>query len=465
MTDPFIKRFDDRYTQSREYQFLDLLNQLHAPVPAVFSNDTQLGQIRMAHAGVTLHEWLQALPATSTGQSQALNALQQALSISRSVAKMEVWHFDLAFRNFMVEQANALASPIVRLIDFSLAVSPRFPVQKPLWMRPDATQQHPALHAAITEDWQQFFQRNQLPEPPRYDAEFDIPMTAYRADWTNDLAVDRITQRWCVIAHSLGMMLIQSTQFACLTAETRLQVDARGRGLMHLTLESQAESALEDTLQWLSSQFSAPTPRPRAQAAQAAQAAEVSDMAKAAKVAAPSTQPTGLIGSAVTEPIAIPTAPIAPTAPSAPKTPAAPTAPTPPPAITPRNISAANAPQPPAATLSVIRLLISGGVIALGYVLMDAVYAAHRLKVTPFTLTVVLATLALSAVLLVSMIFSERRARLLSRLSQTQGLALLALSLEIWTQRVPEPWPAGIAVLGVILLALTLEAKQGQRAL
>ncbi len=436
MTDDFIKRFDDRYTQSREYQFLDLLNQLHAPVPAVFSNDTQLGQIRMAHAGVTLHEWLLALPATATGQSQALNALQQALSISRSVAKMEVWHFDLAFRNFMVAQTNALASPIVRLIDFSLAVSPRFPVQKPLWMRPDATQQHPALHAAITEDWEQFFKRNQLPEPPRYDAEFDIPMTAYRADWTNDLAVDRITQRWCLIAHSLGLMLMQSTQFACLTAETRLQVDARGRGLLHLTLESQAETVLEDTLQWLSSQFSAPTPRPRAQAP-----------------STPSTQQTGLIGSAVTEPIAIPIAPTAPTAP------------TPPPAITPRNISASNAPQPSAATLSVIRMLISGGVIALGYVLMDAVYAAHRLKVTPFTLTVVMATLALSAVLLVSMIFSERRARLLSRLSQTQGLALLALSLEIWTQRVPEPWPAGIAVLGVILLALTLEARQGQRAL
>ena len=100
----------------------------------------------------------------------------------------------------------------------------------------------------------------------------------------------------------------------------------------------------------------------------------------------------------------------------------------------------------------------------MGYVLMDAVYAAHRLKVTPFTLTVVLATLALSAVLLVSMIFSERRARLLSRLSQTQGLALLALSLEIWTQRVPDPWPLVMAALGLILLALTLEARQKPRA-
>ncbi len=411
MTEPFIKRFDDRYTQSREYQFLDVLNQLHAAVPAVFSNDTQLGQIRMAHAGVTLHEWLLALPAAATGQSQALNALHQALSVSRSVARMDVWHFDLAFRNFMVEQTNALASPSVRLIDFSLAISSRFPVQKPLWMRPDAMQQHPALHAAITEDWRQFFRRNQLSEPPSYDGEFDIPMTAYRADWCNDLAVDRITQRWCVIAHSLGLLLIQSTQFSCLSAEMRMQVDARGRSLMHLATESQAELALEDSLQWLSSQFSAPTPRPRAQVTQAAQAPAQSVLK------------------------------------------------------TPRDISTSNNAPPPAPMLSRIRLLMSVVLIGLGYVLTDALYTAHHLHVTAYTAVVVLVTLALSAILLVSMLFSEHRGRLVNRLSQAQGLALLALALEIWTQRVPGAWPAGIAVLGVILLMLRLEVKQGQRAL
>ena len=434
MTEPFIKHFDDRYTQSREYQFLDLLNQLHAAVPVVFSNDTQLGQIRMAHAGVTLHEWLLALPATAAGQSQALNALQQALSVSRSVARMDVWHFDLAFRNFMVEQANALASPDLRLIDFSLAISSRFPVQKPLWMRPDAKQQHPALHAAIAEDWQHFFRRNQLPEPADFDAEFDIPMTAYRADWCNDLAVDRITQRWCVITHSLGLMLIQSTQFACLSAETRIQLDTRGRGMLHLAAESQAELALEDTLQWLSSQFSAPTPRPRAQAVEAP-----------AQPAQPA-QPSGLIASALSEPMAFPIAS------------------TPPPLISPQVISVADLSPGPAATLSGIRLLICGVLIGLGYVLTDALYAAHHLQVTTYTAMVVLTALVLSGILLVSMIFSKHRTRLVSRLSQTQGLALLALSLEIWTQRIPEPWPAAVAVLGVILLALTVEARQKLRA-
>jgi hypothetical protein len=440
LTDVFIKRFDDRYTQSREYQFLDLLNQLQAPVPAVFSNDTQLGQIQMAHAGVTLHEWLLSLPATAGAQSQALNALQQALSISRRIAKLEVWHFDLAFRNFMVEQANTVSAPIVRLIDFSLAVSPRFPVQKPLWMRPDTAQQHLALHAAVTEDWRQFFRRNQLPEPLRYDEAFDIPMTTYRADWSNDLAVDRITQRWCVITHSLGMMLIQSTQFACFSAETRLHIDSHGRGLMHLTSESQAELALEETLQWLSSQFSTLTPRPRAQVAQVTQVAE------APAIQTLSTKPTGLIASALTEPITIQSAPL----------PAL--------VVATLNVDASTIPAPPKAGLSGFRLLLSGVLIGLAYVLMDAIYTAHHVRVTPYTVTVLLATLALSAVLLVSLIFSAHRTRLVSRLSQTQGLALLALSLEIWTQRVPDPWPLVMAALGLILLALTLEARQKPRA-
>ena len=104
-------------------------------------------------------------------------------------------------------------------------------------------------------------------------------------------------------------------------------------------------------------------------------------------------------------------------------------------------------------------MLISGLGIGLGYALMDAVYAAHHLRVTPYTLTVVMVTVVLSGILLVGLFFSERRARLISRLSQTQGLALVALALEIWTQRAPDPWPAGFAVLGIILLTLNLVAK------
>jgi hypothetical protein len=87
MPDPFIKHFDDRYTQSREYQFLDLLNQLHVAVPAVISNESLQGFIKMEHVGVNLNEWLLTIPEGIAGQALAFNALHQAVDISSAVAK------------------------------------------------------------------------------------------------------------------------------------------------------------------------------------------------------------------------------------------------------------------------------------------------------------------------------------------------------------------------------------------
>ena len=109
MTNTYRKEFPDsaggEYAQSREYQFLDLLNQLNASVPEVHSNNTKERYIEMAYAGVNLRDWLKELPSSAQSQSQAFYTLQQSLKIATDLAKLDVWHLDLALRNFVVKQA------------------------------------------------------------------------------------------------------------------------------------------------------------------------------------------------------------------------------------------------------------------------------------------------------------------------------------------------------------------------
>ena len=415
MTDPFIKHFDDRYTQSREYQFLDLLNQLHVAVPAVISNESLQGFIKMEHVGVNLNEWLLTIPEGIAGQALAFNALHQAVDISSAVAKKDVWHFDLAARNFMVEQPSGLATPKVRLIDFSLAISKRFPLEKPLWMRPDKTQQHPALVAALQADWESFFNRHNLASA-NFDApDFEIPMPAYQADWGSGLAADQITLLWCVVSHSIGNMLAQAAQCACFGQGARQQLGIHANKLMNLSSETAAQTALENVQLWMQSQVISLTPRPSRKFDQQTSTGGVPKAAAQAP-SAPKAAPAVKVDSLGLE---INTHPIS--------------------------------------TIPVAKTLAAAVLGGLAYALIDTIYLAYQVRVSDYTVGAALVIGSISVLLLLGLLISERRKVFVSWLSKAHGLAICAFALEMWAQRVPDPWVIGVAFVGSILLIINYQ--------
>ncbi len=418
MTNTYRKEFPDsaggEYAQSREYQFLDLLNQLNASVPEVHSNNKKERYIEMAHAGVNLMEWLKELPASVQGQSLAFDALQQSLKIVDNLAKLNIWHLDLALRNFVVKQALNSNYIEVFLIDFSLAVSKRLPLEKPLFMLPDNRQQHPILYEAIKRDWQQFFKRNELLEPEKYDFKMEIPMAIYKSDWSSNLVVDNILQPWCVISHSLGNMLIQCTQMSCLQENKKYELANLAHRMLSQNIDAQAKYSLETTSSWINSNCNQETPRP------------------IVKSTFSKTSTIYNINKEVVIPISQPS-------PS-------------------KNISFDKNNISPKTTIKrssfILKFILSIYIIASGFTLIDAFYVAYRIQVTSYTLSIAIGTLVLLLGLLFTLPFATSKFNIFRRIIQVLSLAIIGFSLELWINFVPIQWPLLMAGIAIVLIRI-----------
>ncbi len=255
----FQKRFADRYSQSREHQILDYLNQRGAAVPQVILSHTEQSYLEMTHAGQSLAQWLDE---PGRARAQVWEVLAQAATVLVQVSRLEVWHLDIALRNFVVGPADAQGVPQVRLIDFGNAVSALFPLQKPLWMSPDASQ-HSLLRQALTHDWADFYRRHGLPPPDDWQQAFDVPEALYREDWTRQLQVEGLTARLCVLAHGLGQMMRSARD---LVPWPPTAGQDRLAGLLELHDDAQALAAIEGLIAQLHAwaQAHRPTPRPTA---------------------------------------------------------------------------------------------------------------------------------------------------------------------------------------------------------
>jgi len=419
LTNTYRKEFPDsaggEYAQSREYQFLDLLNQLNASVPEVHSNNTKERYIEMAYVGVNLRDWLKELTSSAQSQSQAFYTLQQSLKIATDLAKLDVWHLDLALRNFVVKQSINSSHIEVFLIDFSLAVSKRFPLEKPLFMLPDERQQHPILYEAIKQDWQQYFHRNELAVPVKYDFLMEIPMGVYKADWSASLNVDRISQPWCVIAHSLGNMLSQCAQMSCFQENSKYELVKLAQRMLSHTIDAEAKISLKGTSDWIESNCSEATPRP---------------IAKSTFVEAP------IIQNVIKQDL----------------TPSSPPS-------QPKNISDAKAikllqPNDPRNSL-ILKISLSIFTIAASFTLIDAFYVAYRIKVTSYTLSIAMGALAFLLGLICTLPFAASKFNVFRRIIQVQGLAIIGFSLELWLNFVPMQWPLLMTLIAIVLIRIS----------
>lgn len=259
----YRKNFSSRYELSREHQILEYLGQRQAPVPPVVMSHAELVYLDMHHGGPDLKEWLSS--STLTDQD-VTEALAQAIDALIKTARLNVWHLDVALRNFVVHQQPHSTKPSVWLIDFGNAICPHFTLQKPLWMRPHFNQ-HPLLQAALIKDWQQFFERHNLVQPADWHTSFDIPTQLYQDDWTTNLKVEALPQKWCVVAHATGQMLISAALARPSLLERSLH---KFHDLLDLKNEESAQQKMMAVLQSLMQIPHEPldhdkTPRPRAQ--------------------------------------------------------------------------------------------------------------------------------------------------------------------------------------------------------
>jgi hypothetical protein len=244
MPDIYRKNFSSRYEHSREHQILDYLGQRRAPVPPLVLSHAELGYLEMHHGGTDLHQWLSAWQGA---QAKVAGVLAGALSALIKAAELDVWHVDIALRNFVMRYFFNSQDDPIWLIDFGNTICPHFALQKPLWMLPNHTQ-HPTLQNALIQDWQDFYRRNKLPEPTDWHTPFDVPKQVYQEDWTLNLHVESLPLKWCVTAHGAGDMLL----LACrLTRDLPNTFESDFSGLLNLHDENNARALLKKCLHHL----------------------------------------------------------------------------------------------------------------------------------------------------------------------------------------------------------------------
>ena len=259
----YRKTFRSRYELSRQHQILEYLGQRHAPVPPVVLSHVEMTYLEMHHGGTDLHQWLNSGSLTLT---EILPALADALSALIVTTQLDVWHVDIALRNFVIQDTLNLSGSRVWLIDFGNAICPHFALQKPLWMLPNS-EQHLVLQTALAKDWQDFYKRHQLSEPTDWQSPFDVPQQIYQDDWTRGLHVEDLPLKWCVTAHGAGqMLLLASRMHPALIAEFKDTFF----GLLNLQNEEDAHVLLQQCLGHLQRACVTPkhihdpkTPRPR----------------------------------------------------------------------------------------------------------------------------------------------------------------------------------------------------------
>jgi hypothetical protein len=461
----YIKQFSDAYSHSREYFFLDLLNQYNAPVPKVLLNDPENKQLEMQHVGITMHKWLHQLGSNAEAQARAMQVLQLALGCTKTIAERGVWHLDLALRNLMVDDGFAGQRPKVCVIDFSLAVAKQLPLQKPLWIRPDSSQHHPSLQYAITEDWNKFFNVANLPRPNSLNQEFDIPIQIYSETWISDLLADRLELPWCVIAHSSGSLLLEASFISCFDKPTSFRLSELGHSMLNLSNDSEAISLIQHALIFTSSASNQSTPRPTAatpinnpqsnndddSSAKSSLAATLNPQSytqvfptiKGANQSSENAEHFDFISNDSSTPnFKVPNASSGASTIGGPKL----------------------SPSPQNHFKSItnnfwLNWFIKIGFTAIAYILADALIWSYKLKLSSFSIWGLIAVTLASSIGLMGVVFSVNRVIWAYRVLRLQTIGFLLLSLEFWVNKPGLFWYAPLLICSALIGLLSIHKR------
>ena len=199
--DLYTKTFDDSYAQFREAQILGYLNQRNAPVPKLLSNDLKSKKLEMSYTGESLEKNLD-----QNDFNRNLNIILGVINLCEGIYNLKVLQLDISLGNITLNNTGESSKFKLHMIDFGASISQLFPLQKPLWLKPDKALHHPYLLAALAEDWENFFKYLGT-SPPNFEDEFDVCRSAYDSFWSKSFNVERISNEFTVIVHNLAFFI------------------------------------------------------------------------------------------------------------------------------------------------------------------------------------------------------------------------------------------------------------------
>ena len=248
--DAFTKRFEDDHNLSRELSLLNDLAQRGAPVPKVLATDHRALTIEMEHRGQSLAEWVHERP-----DDDVVQMLSPALAAYDRVARLGVFHLDVAARNVLFESPSSRQAQV---IDFSAALCARFPLQKPLWLRVNPSIHHPELARAIEADWRAFFEAMGLPVPENFVDHFDIPWDRYASHWPTSIAANSLNHQHALLAYGLAGLLDEVG--ATLTSDRRSRLAPWAQALRACQTQAEAQKQIAAAIRALGTQDATPMP-------------------------------------------------------------------------------------------------------------------------------------------------------------------------------------------------------------
>ncbi len=239
----YEKSFQDRYSYLRELQILELLGQRNAPVPMIISSNSKALTIEMHDAGVSLNHLLLQRNNPMHDKGLILYICAEAVRHLLALAKLGVWHLDFMPRNVLYKQGREDGVEVT-LIDFSVCVTDDFRLKKPLWVRP-SHEHHELFAEAIIADWTHFFTATGVARPTDFYSSFNIDIEQYRSYWCDDLMVDKVSERYSILAHQVAVFLNIASNYTRFDAQTRDALQALAGQLYGLDRDGAANDALE----------------------------------------------------------------------------------------------------------------------------------------------------------------------------------------------------------------------------
>ena len=181
---------------------MSYLNQRRASVPIIKECIFSEKKIRMENTGVSLSSIKDDI-----NLDMKIDIAIRIITIVKNIFLYGVSHFDVALRNLTLLKECSKEEYKLSLIDFGIAVSREFPLQKPLWMLPNKSSQHILLSDALRKDWKEFFLFFDKKFPRHFNERFDVSRYDYENYWTTELHVEKISVPLSVITHSLSLTI------------------------------------------------------------------------------------------------------------------------------------------------------------------------------------------------------------------------------------------------------------------
>ena len=219
---------------------MSYLNQRRASVPIIKEFIFSEKKIRMENTGVSLSSIKDDI-----NLDMKIDIAIRIITIVKNIFLYGVSHFDVALRNLTLLKECSKEEYKLSLIDFGIAVSREFPLQKPLWILPNKSSQHILLSDALKKDWSDFFLFFDKAFPLHFYERFDVSRYDYENYWTNGLYVEKISVPLSIITHSLSLTL-EDLFFQERMYCKKIKLFDNTRLLKNLRNDSVASESLED---------------------------------------------------------------------------------------------------------------------------------------------------------------------------------------------------------------------------